>query len=151
MNRRLYFLVAFFIIGLDRILKLWVAENLFLHETRPLLGRIFRLTRVHNPGGAFGIFPEGRVVFIIVAASVTVVIVFLLLTARYQSRLVNTGLALILGGAVGNLIDRIIFGYVLDYLKIQGLFVNNLADFAITIGAGLLVFHMFFGGEADRT
>lgn len=151
MNRRLYFLIAFFIVGLDRLIKFWVEENLVLHESRPLLGRIFRLTRVHNPGGAFGIFPEAGEVFIVVAFVAIAVIVFLLLTARSHSRMVNTGLALILGGAAGNLIDRILFGHVLDYFEVHGLFVNNLADFAISIGAGLLVFYMFFGGEADRT
>jgi signal peptidase II len=63
----------------------------------------------------------------------------------------GTGLALLLGGAVGNLIDRLAYGYVLDFLEIRGLFVNNFADVCVSVGTALVFIHVLFGGEKDRT
>jgi signal peptidase II len=150
MNRLPYFLIAGFVVGLDRLLKGWAAATLALAESRPLLGQRIRLTLVHNYGGAFGIFPGNGALFLAVSSIVAVVIIFLLLTARYRSRLLNTGLALVLGGAIGNLIDRALFGYVLDFCEVRGLFVNNLADVCVSVGVGLIVLYIFFGGEKDR-
>jgi signal peptidase II len=147
MNRVSTFAVAAVLIGADRLLKWWVIKSIPLHESRPLIGQTIRLTRVHNAGGAMGILPGGSTVFLVVSLVVSLVIVVVLLVRRYESALMLTGLALLLGGAIGNAIDRLAYGYVLDFLEIKGLFVNNLADVYVSVGAALLIFHVVFGGE----
>lgn len=150
MDRFPYFLIAGLAIGLDRLVKLWAASALTLSEPHPLLGQAIRLTRVHNAGGAFGIFPGNGTLFLIVSSVVAVGLVSILLVARLRGRLVKFGLALILGGAVGNLIDRLHFGYVLDFFEVRGFPVFNLADACVTVGVGLILIHILFGGEKDR-
>ena len=78
------------------------------------------------------------------------VIIFLLLRHKSQGVIMGTGLALLLGGAVGNLIDRLAYGYVLDFFEFRGLFVNNFADVCVSMGTALVFIHVLFGGEKDR-
>jgi len=151
MNRVPYLTLAGFAVGLDRLLKWWAITNLSLAESRPLIGETIRLTRVHNHGGALGIFPGNGTLFVVASSIVALIVLFFIARGRYHSRLLNTGLALVLGGAVGNLIDRLLYGYVLDFLEVRGLFVNNLADVCVTVGIGLIVIHTFFGGDEDRS
>lgn len=151
MNRLPYLTIAGFAVGLDRLLKWWAVANLSLAESRPLIGETIRLTRVHNYGGALGFFPGNGTLFVVVSSIVALIVLFFIARGRYHSRLLNMGLALVLGGAVGNLIDRLLYGYVLDFLEVRGLFVNNLADVCVTVGVGLIVIHTFFGGDEDRS
>jgi signal peptidase II len=117
----------------------------------PLVGNLVRLTRVHNTGGAFGIFPQGQALFLAVSAIVAVSLFLVLVFARDLRRLLRFGLTLVLAGAVGNLIDRAASGYVLDYFEIRGFFVFNVADACISVGAALLVVYALFGGGRHRT
>ncbi len=147
MNRASSFAIAAVSIGVDRLLKWWVSGSIALNESRPLIGNDIRLTRVHNSGGAMGIFPGGYTVFLAVSLVVSLAIIVLLIVRRYESALMRTGLALLLGGAVGNVIDRLTYGYVLDFLEIRGLFVNNLADVCVSVGTALIIVYVIFGGE----
>jgi len=151
MNRPSYFGIAAAALAVDRLLKWWVGGHLVLHESRPLIGQSIRLTRVHNIGGALGIFPGGGALFLVVSLAVSLAIVFFLLRHKTKGIIMGTGLALLLGGAIGNLIDRLAYGYVLDFLEIRGLFVNNFADVCVSVGAALVFIHVLFGGEKDRT
>jgi len=151
MNRSSSFVIAAVALAVDRLLKWWVGAHLVLHESRPLIGQSIRLTRVHNIGGALGIFPGSGALFLAVSIVVSAVIIFLLLRHKSQGVIMGTGLALLLGGAVGNLIDRLTYGYVLDFLEIRGLFVNNFADVCVSMGTVLVFIHVLFGGEKDRT
>jgi len=151
MNRPSSFTIAAAALAVDRLLKWWVGGHLVLYESRPLIGQTIRLTRVHNIGGALGIFPGSGALFLAVSIVVSAVIVFLLLRHKTQGVIMGTGLALLLGGAVGNLIDRLAYGYVLDFLEIRGLFVNNFADVCVSVGTALVFIHVLFGGEKDRT
>ena len=151
MSRFPYLLIAGLVVGLDRLLKGWAASSLTLSDPRPLLGQAIRLTRVHNVGGAFGIFPGNGTLFVVVSSIVALIVLFFIARGRYHSRLLNTGLALVLGGAVGNLIDRLYFGYVLDFFEVRGFPVFNLADACVTVGVGLILIRTFLGGEKDRT
>ncbi len=150
MNRPTTFAVATVALGIDRLLKWWVGGHLVLHESRPLIGQTIRLTRVHNIGGALGIFPGSGALFLAVSGAVSLWIIVFLLRHKHQSALMGTGLALLLGGALGNLIDRISYGYVLDFLEIRGLFVNNFADVCVSVGTILVFIHVLFGGGKDR-
>lgn len=147
MNRVTSFAIAALCMGVDRLLKWWVKGSIALNESRPLIGQNIRLTRVHNAGGAMGILPGGSTVFLVVSLVVSLAIAVLLLMRKDESRLMSTGLGLLLGGAVGNVIDRLAYGYVLDFLEIKGLFVNNLADVCVSVGTALIIAHVIFGGE----
>ncbi len=151
MNRFSSLLVAGVAVGADRVLKWWAGHTLILFESRPLLGHLIRLTRVHNVGGALGIFPGGGELFIAVSIVVSITAIVILIRSRTDSVVMRIGLALLLAGAVGNLIDRLAYGYVLDFLEFRGLFVNNLADVCVCVGTGLVIIHVLFGGGKDRT
>jgi signal peptidase II len=151
MRRALWIVLPITLVLLDRLTKLWAAKNLSLGIPVPLVGNLVRLTRVHNTGGAFGIFPQGQALFLAVSAIVAVSLFLVLVFARDLRRLLRFGLTLVLAGAVGNLIDRAASGYVLDYFEIRGFFVFNVADACISVGAALLVVYALFGGGRHRT
>ncbi len=150
MGRLPYFIIAGLIVGLDRLAKGWAASALIRSEPRPLLGQVIRLTRVHNIGGAFGIFPGNGTLFIIVSSLVAVGLSILLLKGNVRGKLLKVGLALVLGGAIGNLIDRLWLGYVLDFFEVRGFSIFNLADACVTVGVGVILIHTLFGGERNR-
>jgi signal peptidase II len=151
MRRALWFVLPITLVVLDRLTKLWAAKNLSLGIPVPLVGDLVRLTRVHNTGGAFGVFPQGQALFLAVSAVVAVSLFLVLVFARELRSLLRFGLMLVLAGAVGNLIDRAAYGYVLDYFEIRGFFVFNVADACISVGAALLVVYALWGGGRHRT
>lgn len=146
MTRVPYFILALLVIGADRYLKWWIQGHVFLPQ--PLIDGLVRLNLVHNPGGAFGIFPGNGYVFLIVSSGVSVAVAVLLLFPG--SRLYKMGLGLVLGGAVGNLIDRVSMGYVVDFFEVRGFSVFNLADACITVGVVLIIIYALFGGGRNR-
>ncbi len=136
------------VIALDQVTKAWILAALRLHEGFPVIDGFFNIIHVRNPGAAFGflagISPVFRSVFFL---SVTVAAIILILHYLRASRNDEPGLvialALILAGAAGNLVDRLRFGEVVDFLDV---YIGshhwpafNVADSAITIGASLLV------------
>ena len=149
--RWLHFLIALSIFTLDQITKAVVENNIPLHEVRPVIPGLFRLTHVKNRGAAFGIFADSATPMkleMLIALSVLSLAVVLTLLWRHQpaARRTGIGLALILGGAFGNLFDRLAHGSVVDFLNF---YVGsyqwpsfNVPDSAIVNGAGLLVMDM---------
>ena len=151
MGKLWWYLPTALLILCDRLTKAWALGALDLGQPRPLIGNVIRLTRVHNIGGAFGIFPGSGTLFIIVSAVIAVGIAVLLLSRHARSWLLRLGLCIVLAGAIGNLIDRIAYGYVLDFFEFRGFPVFNLADSCITVGAILIIIYVLFGGERDRS
>jgi signal peptidase II len=150
MDRLSWLLPTAALVAVDRWTKAWAANALVIGKPVPLVGQSIRLTRVHNPGGVFGVFPGNGHVFVIVSLIVAVALLFLLLYPRRRSAFLRVGLATVLAGAIGNLIDRLATGYVLDFFEIRGFPVFNLADACVTVGAGLIIIHVLFGGERHR-
>jgi len=150
MRRLVYLLLAGLLVGADRLLKAWAAHSLVLGESRPLWGNAFHLTRMHNVGGAFGIFPGSGLLFLAVSSLVSVVLFILIVLGKPRGWFLRTGLAIVLAGAVGNLIDRLQFGYVLDFFEVRGFSIFNLADSCVTVGVAVILLHALFGGEKDR-
>lgn len=152
-TRKVHFLIALLVLFLDRAAKLAVAKNISLHDTIPVIPGFFRLTHVENRGAAFGLFAdspsEWKITMLVVFSIVALAIVSVLLwRSSHSMRTTGIGLALILGGAVGNLWDRLLSGRVVDFLLF---YVGphqwpafNVADSAIVIGAGLLVIEILF-------
>ena len=130
------------IVFLDKASKIFFSDMLSLGESIPVLRNIFHITLVHNTGIAFGLFKNQGIVFIIVPLIAIVLIVFHIYYYRSNnqvSRMYIVGFSLILSGAIGNLIDRILFGYVIDFIDFRIWPVFNLADSAITIGTLIIL------------
>lgn len=106
------------------------------------------LTLVRNTGAAFGLFRDQTIIFILISAAAIIFIGFYLIKKKTSYYL---PLALILGGAVGNLIDRLRFGYVVDFIDLRFWPVFNVADSCITIGAVILFFVIIRGKDASHT
>lgn len=142
--------LAALIIALDHLTKWWISGTLAYQETIPLLS-FFSLVRVHNYGAAFSFLADAggwqRWFFIAVGAVATVIIVQLLRKHANEFRMAFA-LSLVLGGALGNVIDRVVLGYVVDflYLHYRGFAwpAFNVADSAISIGAALLIWDSLF-------
>jgi signal peptidase II len=158
--RKYHFLIALFVVVLDRLSKWTIAHRLTLHDSIPVIPGFFRITHTENRGAAFGLFAESpsewKVALLIVFSVVALLIVSSLLWKNSHS--LNTtgiGLALILGGAIGNLWDRLVSGHVVDFLLFYvGSYqwpVFNFADSAIVVGAGLLVFEILFAKSPTQT
>lgn len=134
--------------GLDQITKVAVRQVLPLGESRVIIPNLLDFTHVQNTGAAFGLlnaveFPYKPLVMIGIAALALVAIAAYATQLGFHERLARFGLALILGGALGNLVDRAVFGYVVDFVDVYWgtthFWAFNVADSAITIGA-ILVF-----------
>jgi len=151
MSRLLWFAPTAALLLFDRLTKLWAMNSLALGEPQPLIGHVIRLTRVHNIGGAFGIFPGSGTLFIAVSAVISLVVFLVLLSKSVSSWLLRLGLSIVLAGAIGNLIDRIAYGYVLDFFEFRGFPVFNVADSCVTVGAVLIIIYVLFGGERHRS
>ena len=145
--------IAVLVLVLDQITKFIILKTMLLHDSIPVLPGFFSLTHIHNPGGAFG-FLAGqsldvrRMIFLFVSFIALCLIFYLYSTTPRSYSLLATGFAMIFGGAVGNLFDRVRFGEVVDFLDF---YVGNLhwpafnvADSAISIGMGIFVFHLLF-------
>jgi len=139
-------LTALVIIAADRYTKEWVVTNLAMGQSLPQEAPV-RLTYVVNTGAAFGLMPQYSQFLLVIAF---VVIGIVLLYQRYlpgSSLLISWALGLQLGGAVGNLIDRLRYGYVVDFIDVRVWPVFNLADFCISLGVALLAYFLIFSKE----
>jgi len=129
------------IIIIDRLTKIFFSKLFSIGETLPIIRNVLHMTLVHNTGIAFGLFKDQGIVFIIIPIIAVVLLIFNIFYYRNNKELSRTylfGFSLILGGAIGNLIDRITVGYVIDFIDLRIWPVFNIADSAITIGAFII-------------
>jgi signal peptidase II len=152
-TRAYHFLIAIGVVILDRLAKLAVERKIPLHDDIQIIPRFFRLTHLENRGAAFGLFAdspsEWKVALLVLFSVVALVVVSALLWKNsHAMSATGIGLSLILGGAIGNLWDRLAAGHVTDFLLFYiGRYqwpAFNVADSAIVVGAGLLVFEILF-------
>jgi len=144
---------SLFIVIIDQITKLIIKNRFDLHETYNALGSILHFTHVQNPGIAFGIH-FGRTWFYALFAGAASLALLIYLYRMRQSRFAfRLSLALILGGAIGNLSDRLVHGKVIDFIEIgvanwRWPFIFNIADIGITIGMVILIVLTLFEKES---
>ncbi len=141
------------VLGLDQMTKILASARLVPGEPEPVLGQFLRLTLVHNTGAAFGLFPGSRLPFILVSVLAIAVVLYLFARDAYRSLWNRVLLGCILGGALGNLVDRIRWGRVVDFIDV-GLGsirwpVFNVADSAVTLGVILLAWNLARSGRTD--
>ena len=131
---------------IDQTAKTWVLVNLIQYESVqpiPALAPLFQLTRSSNTGAAFGILPMAGDAFLILALCIIAGMLWYLRALAPDSRLVPLAIGLIIGGALGNIIDRLNYGHVIDFIHYQIPYlisnVSNLADHAIVLGVLLII------------
>jgi signal peptidase II len=150
-RRGILFLVSVVIVVLDRITKIVVARAIPLGDAHVVIPKVFRITHVLNTGAAFSLFGDSgspeRVRWLLIGFSLIAAIIVAIVLVRMGRRITATtfGLALILGGAIGNAYDRIRTGAVIDFFEVHIVHYHwpdfNVADSAIVVGGVLLVLH----------
>jgi signal peptidase II len=147
----LFALCASLVVALDQMTKAAASAGLLLGAPVSVLGDVLRLTLVHNTGAAFGLFPGSRLPFIVVSCLAIGVVLYLFTREAYRGVPQRVLLGCILGGAIGNLADRIRLGWVVDFIDV-GLGsarwpVFNVADSAVTVGVILLAWYLSRAGH----
>lgn len=141
-----YFIISLVLIGIDQWIKYWTVTNISLHETMEFIPSILSLTYIRNTGAAWSIL-EGRMGFFFVVTMIAVVVVtYLLIKYRAEHWLFTIGLSFVLAGALGNFIDRMRLGYVVDMFQTE--FMNfpifNVADVSLFIGVAFIFIYTLF-------
>ncbi len=141
---RVLFVSAVLVLA-DQVSKTIVVRTMSLYESVPIIQNFFHFTYITNDGMAFGInFPFGYFMFTTVSILLTAFLFWYLWSVRNHSIIIRLGIGLIIAGAIGNLIDRIFLGEVIDFLDFMigdfHWYVFNLADSYVTVGMGLVLF-----------
>jgi signal peptidase II len=143
----IYFIVAIIVLFLDQLTKWIVIKEVNVGDSIPVIEGILYITSHRNAGAAFGILQNQRWFFIVITIIVVVGIIYYLLQLKGVKKLMSWALALILGGALGNFVDRLLYGEVVDFVDVKivvGTFyydfpIFNVADSALVIGVGILL------------
>ncbi len=146
------YVLAVLVFGLDQFIKWLVQSNMLVGETIPVWPPIVSIHYIRNPGAAWGILDQAHWLLVLVALAVIAAVIWI--ERRYRpGALVSVGLALLLGGALGNLFDRVFSGTVVDYVYLQ--FINfpvfNLADVCIDLGVILLLWRSLRTDKQPKT
>jgi len=123
---------------LDLLAKRWILASFVVGERRTLVPHLLAVTYAENTHGAMGLFGDRPVLLVLLAAGVLVLLGFILRAALRRSPLAQIGFGLVAGGALGNVIDRIVHGYVVDFISVPNFYIFNLADAFITVGLALV-------------
>lgn len=155
---RNFAIVSLIVVALDQATKLHVDYHFDLYESVPVIPGLFSLTYIRNQGAAFGILAESSIrvpFFISVSLLAMLAILWFLKTRHNSQRLGNLGLSLVFAGALGNLIDRIRLGEVIDFIDVYWRQHHwpafNVADSAITVGVVLLLLETWSEEKARKT
>lgn len=136
-------LISFIVIIIDFITKLIISNNLVMNSSVEIISNFFSLTYTHNYGGAWSIFNNNTSAITVISFIVIIGIIYCLLKNKVTKKIEVIGYSLLLGGAIGNFIDRIVYGYVIDFFDFY-IFgydfpIFNIADIGIVIGIILLL------------
>lgn len=141
----LYYILTLLIIGIDQLTKYLTVANINLHEVVEVFPNVLSWMYLQNSGAAWSILEGQMWFFYIITFVVVLVVIYYLQKYGHQSRLLAVSLSLILAGSIGNVIDRIRFGYVVDMIRLE--FIDfpifNVADMSLSIGVGLMILYVF--------
>jgi signal peptidase II len=144
-----FYILAFVIVAIDQFLKHLVHQSMRLGQSIPLLDGILKLTYVRNTGAAFSLFIGFSPYLAVIGFVVVLAVIYFHHKIPRRYYILQTGLAFVLGGSLGNLADRIFRSYVIDYLDITIWPVFNFADIMINVGVVLIAFKLFAKEEED--
>ncbi|MBP2626426.1 MAG: Lipoprotein signal peptidase [Firmicutes bacterium] len=142
-------LLALFIVGIDQLSKFYIQTHMVLGMSIPVMQDIFHITYILNPGAAFGLFEHQTIFFVIIAIGMVVAAIYFYPRIPKQYRLLRFGTGLIVGGAMGNVIDRIKTGYVVDFFDFRIWPIFNIADVGIVCGVGCIIFTITYLYKED--
>lgn len=147
----LYELIIILLIGIDQLSKVWALKPLKEIGSIPIIQNVFHLTYVENRGAAFGMLQNNQTIFIIVALAASVFGLYYLHTKKVNI-LGRAGIILIISGAIGNLIDRVRLGFVVDYFDFRFIweYVFNVADVFVVLGTIMLCAYIIFFDEEKQ-
>jgi signal peptidase II len=158
-----YYVYALIVFLLDQATKWLIVHNIPLHENRPVIGEFFQLTSHRNRGAAFSILQDKRWFFVVITLVVIIGILwYIRKTIRENKRLLSFALSLLLGGALGNFLDRALFGEVVDFLQFRFTFsffgkaidyiypIFNIADSAIVVGVILIFLDSLLAWKKEK-
>ncbi len=131
--------VGFFIVFSDQLTKFLIKQNFQLNQSIPIIKNILHLTYVTNTGSAFGLFKELNWFFVLFSVIVIIAIFYYIKNIIKNEKFLQLAVGLLLGGTIGNLIDRIAYGAVIDFIDFRIWPVFNIADSAVTIGIIILI------------
>lgn len=133
------------IIALDQVFKFLIQSNMELGQSIPVIENIFHITYIHNYGAAFSIFQNKTILLIVLPMIIMIgIVVVLVKMGLGKDKFFTAALGLVVAGGIGNLIDRIFYGYVVDFLDFRVFPIFNVADVAVCCGCGLLILYVFF-------
>lgn len=138
--------VTVFTVLTDCFSKILVTKNMSLHQSIPIIKNVFHLTYITNPGAAFGSFSDSRWIFMTASVLMIAALIALLLFWDDKNTLFYVSTSMVLGGGIGNMIDRIFYGEVVDFLDFCAFpelwsWIFNLADAFVCVGVGLLLLY----------
>jgi len=158
---RINFLIIIVFLGLDLVSKIWVRTHIPLYETSRLLKNFLDLTHVQNRGVSFSFmadYSDSIRIPLLVGVSLIATVAMLYYQSRYWKELdfcTRTGLTCVIPGAAGNLIDRVVYGYVTDFFHFRwyetSFFVNNIADCFISVGVVFFIIPLFFNKKSNSS
>jgi len=141
----MYYILIVLLVAGDQIIKFFISANMSLGESIPLIENILHITYITNSGGAFSILQGQRLLLITVPAAMSAaILVYVFIKRNSVHFLYLLSLSLICAGGTGNLIDRIRFGAVVDFIGFRVFPIFNFADICVCCGCGLLLIYMFF-------
>ncbi len=141
----LYYLIVALITCLDQIVKVFIINQVDLFKKISVIPEIFDITHIRNNGAAYNLFSQMPILLIVMPGLIMFAgLVYIGMTHKKNNILLMIAIAMVIGGGLGNLIDRISKGYVVDYLDIHIIPVFNVADIFICVGCGLLFIYLIF-------
>ena len=146
MKRYLALLMSAALVGIDQWLKLLAKEFLKPGETTPLIQDVLHLTYLENRGAAFGMMQNKKWLLVWATAAVLLILTLAVMAGKIKGTFPLFSVCTIIGGGIGNLIDRVYRGYVIDYIhvKIVNFAIFNFADICVTVGTAMLIFYLLF-------
>ena len=141
----MYYIIIIVLAAIDQAIKYAIRTNMDLKETIPVVENVFHITYIQNPGASFGVL-QGQTALLIVVPVILIVAIIVYLYAKTKGShfTLPLSLALICAGGFGNLIDRIRFGAVVDFIDFRVFPIFNAADIFVCTGSGLLILYMLF-------
>ena len=148
----MYYLIVVFLVVIDQLVKWWVRASIPLGQSIPFIPYLMDLAYVQNTGAAFSVFSQHTWLLTLTSLAGSALLAFLLWKNYFPGWMGKLSLSLVLAGAVGNLIDRALAGYVTDMF--QTTFINfavfNVADICVCCGGALLVVYVLFFWDKDK-
>ena len=131
-------IISLLIVTFDYIIKLKVKNNMNVGDSIKVIGNFFKITYIQNKGAAFGMLQEKQALFLVVGLITIVFLVNLFL--KTKDKITKLSISMVVGGAIGNIVDRLLYGYVVDMFDFNGVwsYIFNFADVCVVLGVGLL-------------